>query len=386
MVTGLLYLVVLQQVKRGLSRLESGEHEPQPRRSPAARVSVIIPCRNEAQHIAGALEDLSRQDYPWDHVEIIVVDDRSNDGTGDIARGFIGRIPRLKVLRVDSCPETSSPKMHALLCGLEAAQGEIIVTTDGDCRFSPGWISSLISPFDPQVGMVAGLTVFDRGREEPLWQRLQQLDFLSHSFFAAGAIGRGWAFNCNGSNLALRREAFTQVGGYQQFQQVITGDDTLLLQRLRQHGQWQVRFSAAPDSLVRSWPEETPAAVLHQRLRWGSGGLSYSPAARAFALSTFFFFAALLLSPIFWLLGWINEVWMVLLLLKILQESRVMSAGFRVFRLPADWAVFLLLELLHIPAILTFSLGGHLFGFRWKGEHFQRRRNPSPVYSQARVP
>lgn len=381
---GGIYLYVLFRVDEGLRRI--GASEPFQQSKKASRgdasapfVSVIIPARDEAEHIGGALEDLARQDYPGERLEVIVIDDRSGDGTGEIARGYQGRIASLQVLRVDVCPEGVSPKKHALQRGFDSARGDILITTDGDCRFHSGWITSLVERFEPTTGLVTGLTVFDRGRREPFWQRMQQLDYLSHSFLAAGAIGRGWAFNCNGSNLALRREAFSDVGGYSRFRQVVTGDDTLLLQRLKQSGRWKATFSADPRSLVRSHPEETLGEVLQQRLRWGSGGMSYSKPALLFALSAFLFFLFSLFSPIFWSAGWVSPAFAIFLVGKIFVESRVMSLGFRVFRLKPDWQAFVFLELIHIPAVLAFSIGGHLWGFRWKGERFRRTRNVSVV-------
>lgn len=385
LMSGLAYLLVLNWVRSGLRGMSAQEDRPKSQ-GDLPSVSVIIPCRNEAEHIGSALHDLASQDYPVELLQVLVVDDRSTDGTGDIVADYAGKLPGLILLRVETCPENVSPKKHAILKGLKVATGEVIVTTDGDCRFQPGWIRSLIADFAPDVGVVTGLTIFNRGRSEPFWQRLQQLDYLSHSFFAAGAIGKGLAFNCNGSNLALRRRAFEDVGGYDQFRQVVTGDDTLLIQRIRHAQKWRIHFNVKPEALVRSWPEETPEQVFNQRLRWGSGGLSYSPGPRSFALLTFAFFLMLLASPLAWGVGLISTAWVFLWALKIIQEGRVMASGWKVFGLRPDWPTFAMLELVHVPAILIFSIGGHLFGFRWKGERFKRARNKTLEYTQAFSP
>ncbi len=376
--TGIIYLFVLLLITVGLYRLpklnkqrEDSKERPQ--------VSIIIPCRNEAEHIGAALDDLAGQDYPSDRVQIVVVDDRSEDATGDIARKKIGMLPDLKVISVDTCPEDCSPKKNAISQGLKQAEGDIIITTDGDCRFKKGWIKALVGCFTPEIGVVTGLTVFNRDMDEPLWQQLQQMDYLSHSFFAAGAIGSGLVFNCNGSNLALKREAFEEIGGYEGFRQVVTGDDTLLIQRMKQSEKWHIHYCTHPDSIVRSWPEETPVKVLNQRLRWGSGGLSYSPFARSFAVVTFTFFLMLLLSPFLWLGEVISSAWIFFFLLKVVFEAQVMNRGGHVFDLKRNWLLFIFLELLHLPAIIAFSIGGHLWGFHWKGQRFRRTRSTPNV-------
>ncbi len=371
--SGSAYLFTLNRIVRGLVNLPLANAQRQAQEW-QPKVSVIIPCRDEAEHIGLALDDLGKQDYPAELIQIIVVDDRSADGTGDEARSRKEKLSNLTVVTIEFCPENVSPKKHAILQGLAKADGEIIITTDGDCRFKQGWIKEMIACFAPDVGVVAGLTVFDRNIEEPHWQKIQQTDYLSHSFFAAGAIGSGMAFNCNGSNLALRRETFEESGGYDQFSQVVTGDDTLLIQRIKQNGKWRIHFCTYPETIVRSCPEETPAQVFNQRLRWGSGGLSYSPTALALGLTTFVFFLSLFLSPLFWLGGLVSANWMLFFVLKAAQEVRVMKRGWQIFGITENWQIFSILELLHIPATLIFAIGGHLWGFRWKGQKFNRTR------------
>ncbi|MBU0519710.1 glycosyltransferase, partial [bacterium] len=238
LISAVIYVALLEKIRRGLLRLTALDQ--QERSSQQPKVSVIIPCRDEAEHIGNTLDDLTKQDYPQDLLQIIVVNDRSTDGTGEIAKKFCDSFNELIVIDNDQCPENLSPKKYALSLGMQRAHGEILMTTDGDCRYRTGWVRSLVEGLADNVGVITGLTIFERGRPEPLWQRLQQMDYLSHSFFAAGAIGSGMAFNCNGSNLAYRRETFSEIGGYQQIKQVVTGDDTLLLQKIKQIGRWQI--------------------------------------------------------------------------------------------------------------------------------------------------
>jgi cellulose synthase/poly-beta-1,6-N-acetylglucosamine synthase-like glycosyltransferase len=380
---GTAYLTVLWKVHRGLLSLSRKRPSSLLKDEDLPKVSIIIPCRDEAPHIGKALDDLACQDYPRERLQVIVVDDRSEDGTGDIALGKSHQFADLQVIENRSCPAGVSPKKHALEQGIRLADGGIFITTDGDCRFQRGWVRALVSDFADDVDAVAGLTVFHREIREPLWQKLQQLDYLSHSFFAAGAIAAGTAFNCNGSNLALRRSAFEDVGGYRGFSRVVTGDDTLLIQRLWERRDRRVVFCRRPESIVRSYPEETVARVLHQRLRWGSGGLNYSPRALAFALATFAFFLMLLVSPFLQAAGLVAGIWGAVFLFKVWQEGRVMAAGWRTFSMKSQWGLFFLLELLHIPAVLTFSTAGHLFGFRWKGQRFKRTRSVPAEYHEA---
>jgi cellulose synthase/poly-beta-1,6-N-acetylglucosamine synthase-like glycosyltransferase len=100
------------------------------------RLSVVVPARDEASAIGRALESLLAQDYP--DLEIIVVDDRSSDATGNILRDLAARNPRLVTLRVDELPAGWLGKNHALWRGAEHATGEWILFTDADVVFAPG--------------------------------------------------------------------------------------------------------------------------------------------------------------------------------------------------------------------------------------------------------
>src|SRR5438132_6469270 len=113
---------------------------PQP---PSARdgimlpsLSIVVPARDEAASIGRALGSLLAQDYP--DLEVIAVDDRSADGTGDVLREVAAREPRLTVLRVDDLPAGWLGKNHALWRGAQRASGQWLLFTDADVVFAPG--------------------------------------------------------------------------------------------------------------------------------------------------------------------------------------------------------------------------------------------------------
>ncbi len=98
-------------------------------------VSVIVPARDEAEHIEESLCSLLASDYP--HIEIIAVDDRSQDGTGDVMDRLSAEDARLAVIHVSHLPEGWLGKNHALDAGAQTAGGEYLLFTDGDVIFKP---------------------------------------------------------------------------------------------------------------------------------------------------------------------------------------------------------------------------------------------------------
>jgi len=99
-------------------------------------LSIVVPARDEAASIGRALGSLLAQDYP--DLEVIAVDDRSTDRTGDVLREIAARDSRLVVLRVDELPAGWLGKNHALWRGAERAMGEWLLFTDADVVFAPG--------------------------------------------------------------------------------------------------------------------------------------------------------------------------------------------------------------------------------------------------------
>jgi glycosyltransferase involved in cell wall biosynthesis len=107
------------------------------------RLSVVVPARDEGAAIRRAVGSLLEQDYP--DLEVIAVDDRSRDTTGDVLRELGAKDPRLLVLRVDELPAGWLGKNHALWRGAERATGEGLLFTDADVVFAHGALCQAIA-------------------------------------------------------------------------------------------------------------------------------------------------------------------------------------------------------------------------------------------------
>lgn len=114
---------------RWLARLQA----PAPSTWP--KVSVVIAARNEADNIGAAVPTILALDYP--DIEVIAVNDRSEDETGAILDRLAAANPRLKVLHITKLPEGWIGKNHALADGAEVATGDWILFTDADVHFQP---------------------------------------------------------------------------------------------------------------------------------------------------------------------------------------------------------------------------------------------------------
>jgi glycosyltransferase involved in cell wall biosynthesis len=99
------------------------------------RISLIFAARDEQEKLPGALATLATIDYP--DLEIIAVDDRSQDATGPILDAFSRTHERFRAVRVTALPPGWLGKPHALQKAYESATGEWLLFTDADVRFAP---------------------------------------------------------------------------------------------------------------------------------------------------------------------------------------------------------------------------------------------------------
>lgn len=107
--------------------------DPAPPRWP--RVSVVVPARNEAATLGAAIPTMLALDYP--DLELIAVNDRSDDGTGELLDRLAAAHPRLQVVHVRDLPRGWIGKNHALHLGAARATGEFVLFTDADIHFAP---------------------------------------------------------------------------------------------------------------------------------------------------------------------------------------------------------------------------------------------------------
>jgi glycosyltransferase involved in cell wall biosynthesis len=99
------------------------------------RVSVLVPARNEQDTLFAAVQSLLQVDYP--DLEIILINDRSTDRTGEVAERLAQLDTRIRRIDIEQLPEGWLGKVHALQQGVRASSGEWLLFTDADVHFAP---------------------------------------------------------------------------------------------------------------------------------------------------------------------------------------------------------------------------------------------------------
>lgn len=362
------YCLILWKLKRGVSRLKPGLSNDTP------FVSVVVAARDEADNIQNCLTALSVQDYPKDNVEFIIVDDRSEDNTPVLIQTFSQKDRRFKSITIRETPSHFASKKWALKTGIEASKGSIILTTDADCLPPAGWISSIIRYFDKKVGLVAGYAPLNAIEHPTFLQRLIQLDALALASVAAGSFGAGFPLTCSGRNLGYRRQVYEDIGGFESLSRFVSGDDDLLLHRIRKNTSWKMRYAADPDASVSSAPPSTLSAFFHQRTRHASKGFHY-PLYLILSLIGVYLLNLTLILGVFFIELW--PFWLTIITLKSIFEFIFIKSVAKKVRGLKLLKYFPLTILPHIFYVVFFGLWGQIGRFRWKGTSTQKHINAS---------
>src|SRR5262245_36612481 len=99
------------------------------------RISLIAPARNEERHIEAAVRSLTRLDYP--NLQITIINDRSNDRTGQILDSLAREFQQLNVVHLTELPPGWLGKNYAMQLGADRSSGEWLLLTDADLVYEP---------------------------------------------------------------------------------------------------------------------------------------------------------------------------------------------------------------------------------------------------------
>lgn len=241
------------------------------------KVTVIIPARNEENNIQHILTDLIRQeDVDRSAFEIIVVDDQSTDSTYQIVEEFIADHKDFAISLIGLCKENAGNtfKKKAIKLAIEKSKGDLIITTDADCRIPEHWLSAILSFYEKEKPkMIVGPVSFHK--ESSFFEKLQTIEFASLIAITGGAIRIRRPIMCNGANLAYQKEAFIKAGGFGD-DRFSSGDDVFLLLKIRKlFGNDSIRFLKNIDSVVYTEAQKSLKSFIHQRTRWASKNKGY---------------------------------------------------------------------------------------------------------------
>jgi glycosyltransferase involved in cell wall biosynthesis len=315
-------------------------------------LSVIICSHNEIENLKKLLEKLYVQAY--NVFEMVVVDDRSEDGTYDYLLQLEKKWENLKLVRIEWTPRHISEKKYAISLGIRAASYDHLLLTDADCEpRSIYWMKTMMNQFTEKVDFVLGFSYYKS------YPGLLNL-FIRHETLQTAILYltlalSGIPYMGVGRNLGYRKSFFLEKKGFSRILKIVGGDDDLFVNR------YATRKNANPvihpDGVILSEPKTDLRSYIRQKLRHLSVGKKYR-AKHRFILGLF-----TLSKLIFWLAGLSLLIlthylfWVILIIFSVLLLSlwsfREISKKFKV---KYEYGWVWLMDFMYISFLAIFSL------------------------------
>jgi cellulose synthase/poly-beta-1,6-N-acetylglucosamine synthase-like glycosyltransferase len=331
--------------------------------NPHTRISVVIAARDEEENIGRLLNSIHAQSYPNHLFEVIVVDDHSSDKTADIVRSC----SFVKLINLEF-ENINSYKKKAIETGIAAATGELIVTTDADCVVPVHWLKTIAAFYEEKKAVfIAAPVKFESN--DSLLQVFQLLDFLMLQGITAASVQRKIHNMCNGANLAYERKSFYEVNGFTGIDNIASGDDMLLMQKIDRCFPGKIFYLLSEETIVTTKPVKTLKEFFSQRIRWASKATHYNDI-KIFSVLLLVYFFNLALLALFIAGFWLQRLWLGfagLIIAKTFIEFIFIYPVAKFFSELRLLKFFLFFQPLHIVYTVIAGWLGRFGSFEWKG-------------------
>jgi cellulose synthase/poly-beta-1,6-N-acetylglucosamine synthase-like glycosyltransferase len=332
--------------------------------------SIIIPARNEEDNIGNCLRSIINQNYPKQLFEIIVIDDHSTDKTSLIISQFQEKNSNIKLINLQNELEgkqLNAYKKKAIEMAVEKAKGSWIITTDADCILKPTWLLL----FDEYIAnnnslLVAAPVIFTK--DKSIVSNFQYIDFMALQAATAATVSIGLHSMCNGANLAYNKNIFKEVGGFKGIDNIASGDDMLLMNKIKSKYPKQIGYLFSKNAIATTKPMPDWNSFLNQRIRWASKADKYDDKSLLPVLLGVYLFNFLLFSMFFASLFNMKLLIFGLgfIILKTIVEWRYMKVASTFFG-EVSFMQFAALQPLHIAYMVVAGWLGKFGNYKWKG-------------------
>ncbi|UII30200.1 glycosyltransferase [Fulvivirga ulvae] len=332
---------------------------------PSHYYTVIVPFRNEQNNLPNLLSSLQGQSISDQAYEVILVNDHSDDSSVEIINRFI---PKAKFSISLLHLETSEGKKQALLKGIKASAGSVIVTTDADCTFGKNWLNSIAEFYEnSDTHMVTGPVTIEK--ESTFFEKLQTIEFASLIGSGAASLALHMPNMCNGANLSFLRTAFFDVGGYNGNEKIASGDDEFLMHKFWKAFEGKVRFNKSKDGIVYTRSHKSWYSFFQQRKRWASKWKHYS-SIKTSALAVFILMFNMSFITALGLLvaGFQGSVILVIVItLKVILELFFLNKILNFLNKGLNLIHFIFLQFTYPFYVIIFGIAANFGTYRWKG-------------------
>lgn len=341
--------------------------------APKNRFSIIIPFRNEAHNLPYLLNSLSAINYPVELYEILLINDDSQDNFNPILEEFSKQNQHLNLHLLQNIRKTNSPKKDAINTAINLSNFEWIVTTDADCIVPKLWLQLFNKFIEAEKPVFISAPVKFSSQNSFLFH-FQNLNFTSLMGSTIGSFGIDKPFMCNGANLCYLKAAFLKLNGFEDNNNIASGDDIFLMEKMLKAYPKKVKFLKSDENIVETNTENSWKLFINQQIRWASKSASYKSLFAKFVgivvflenLMVLVLEFYILLSPEFWI------YFMLIFSLKVIIDFILIAQTSIFLKNTKSLKHYLSVSLLY-PFFIVFT--GCLSTFKnydWKGRSFKK--------------
>ena len=339
-------------------------------------VSVVVPARDERRNIASCVQSILAGRYR--NTEVVVVDDRSTDGTADVVRGIARGDERLTLIENPPLPDGWFGKPWACATGATSARGDFICFTDADARHGPDLVARAVNAMNAR--RLDMLSVAGHQELGSFWERVVQPHvfwMIASRYGGTETVNRSKRAKdkiANGQCIFVRRSAYASIGGHEAVRDQVA-EDVALAQRLFAAGK-RTELILGRDELTTRMYTSLREIMAGWRKNIFAGGREAMPGGR---IGQAIFPALLLLSPLLTLLppgallvqafaggpGWLLLAWAIALAAQV----TTWAAVYRWMGAPVRFAALFPLGsiVVAVVAIQAIARGSRV---EWKGRAY----------------
>ena len=365
LVTGWLaiYFVIMSVLISGMLRLRKSVPADAQRLGP---VTVLVTARNEVRDVPRCIASLVALDYPRELLQVILVDDLSDDGTGELIDAAAAAHPYIVAVHSRDLPASGlEAKARGIAHGFDRATGEWVLITDADAAVHPQWIRHLLGRVEARTGVVGGALVVEA---EGFVGIVERVSWAFVQAFSLGMAGWDVPFVVLGPNMAVRRAVYERAGGLRAAKFRVA-EDLALFGLVISQGYTAQNYLDA-ETAVTLRPVPSARHLLSQQRRWLGGGLSYGAVYTIFLSLSFGWGFGIAL---FVLAGWLLSppLWFGFIAAKMAVEGIIFFIERRRMALRAHVRYLLVLEVYHAFVFFVLPLS-FLFSrrVRWMGDGY----------------
>jgi poly-beta-1,6-N-acetyl-D-glucosamine synthase len=338
-------------------------------------VSILVVFRNEAKHLVNLLDDISNLDHAESTIELILVDDDSDDESVRIINTWnVDQKLDLKIVPLIAL--SSAHKKEGLELGIASAKYESIVVTDADCRLPKYWLRAMVTdnPKQMRCGPVAYRS------SNSLLSRVLELELMGLSAMASSTIAMNKPILANAANMGYCKTLFMEVGGYRTKEgpQSPSGDDIDLMIRVHDKYKSGIQYMKNPNALVETEPPTHLKEFLNQRIRWaGKTKFKASKPGSGITFVLMSLYIAQFIAP-FFLLANFNLIlfitWTLSLMMKFVIDYLYFEPVLAFYNKRNLLKYLLAAEIFHLIYVVPIAIISLFIPYTWKGRKLRHGR------------